>query len=1025
MAFLAQLEKEFTGEIKLWDLTTGREAAVPIKGAEGQFRRLGFSPDGEFLAAVGQDNAVHVWATASGHRVALLAGQGRTCYDVAFSPDGRMLASCGEELKSWAVGTWKEIGDMSSKDLGGWALAFSPDGGHLAVATIAGKVQVLEPATGRTFSLDGDAGAVESLAFSPDGRLVAAGGGTVVQVWNVPGGQRTVLRGHTGDVHDIAFSPDGGLLASGAMAWSGPSRSESGGEIKLWDATRPHSESLLVKTAGPPWVQAFSPDSRRLALGDLNGAVRVCDPQDGRTVAATTLAGPVTGLAFSPDGRLLARASQDKFEPLMAAVMFDEVALLFTPATFEFKEKGPAPQAKFVMAVMRQMFGTGSGAVRLLDAETGTEVLALDEAKAAAHVVEFSPDGRLLAAGCADGTVHLWDATTGKRKFALRGHAAAVRHLAFSPDGRRLATAGSDPMSVFMDEKGWARGDVRVWSLEDGRELFVVEADSLSVSAVAFSPDGRRLATSALALGAGATDTPVRVVHLWDGETGQQLHALKGHGSGVGGLAFSPDGRLLATAGGKDLTVRVWDADSGRERHVLRGHNRPVFGVAFSPDSERLASVTLTATDLYDPAATGELKLWAVDAGRELLTLPGFRAVAFSPDGRLLSSAGRDGALVWSAQSPSAEERQRRRDAWAAGRGDWHRSAADQAEKARAWFAAVFHLDRLIVAEPGRGDLFVRRGQARYWLATAAAVGAARERLWKEVVADYTEALRLKHDDSETWADRGRVYTWLKKWPEAAADLTEAINRNKEDADLWRDRAGAHFSLRQWQKAADDYSAALERKPDVAVNLAYRGYVRAELGQWDEAAKDVAAALKLDRQTPNYWYWLVLLRLRAGDRDEARRLCGEMLDHFGRPADPTTAGDLAWTCAAAGLVSDPVRPLDLALHARAGLARTDEYRTTLGAALYRAGMYEAALERLAEAEKTQGDESVGLSSLFLAMAHHRLGQTQKAEQALARAVALTNKAEPGGKGVWMVRVAGKLLRDEAEALLKTPAGPRP
>jgi WD40 repeat protein len=209
-------------------------------------------------------------------------------------------------------------------------------------------------------------------------------------------------------------------------------------------------------------------------------------------------------------------------------------------------------------------------------------------------------------------------------RVVLRGHDDWVWAVAWSPDGRRLATASRDRTS-------------RIWNAESGSEMAVLQGHNDGVRGVAWSPDGRRLATA----------SADRTTRIWDTETGTELALLHGHNDEVRGVAWSPDGRRLATASA-DRTTRIWDTETGTELALLHGHNDEVRGVAWSPDGRRLATAS----------ADRITRIWDTETGTELALLHGHdrgvRGVAWSPDGRRLVTGSHDrAARIWDADSGS------------------------------------------------------------------------------------------------------------------------------------------------------------------------------------------------------------------------------------------------------------------------------------------------------------------------------------------------------------------------------------
>ena len=587
-----------------------------LTGHTDRVLSVAFSPDGKILASGSADATVRLWDVAADRPIGRPLTSTAQVLSVAFSPDGKILASGGYDgtVRLWDVASGRETGQPLTGDVGAVnSVAFSPDGKIVASGSADHSVRLWDVANGREIGqpLTADADAVNSVTFSPDGRTLASGGddGTV-RLWGVASGREIgqPLNADAGAVNSVAFSPDGRTLASGG----------DDGTVRLWGvASGREIGQPLTGHVGAVNSVTFSPDGKILASGSADHSVRLWDVAGGQEIGQplTGHVGAVNSVTFSPDGRTLASGSDDHSVRLWDVASGREIGQPLNADAGAVNSVTFSPDGKILAS------GSNEYTLQLWDVATGRPI---GQPLPSTGPMAFSPDGKTLASANANDAVGLWDVASGRpiRYSPIDANGSTLYPATFSPDGKIVASGG----------EGYTVG---LWDVASGHPTGQSFTNFGSiVYSVAFSPNGKTLAT-------GSDDGAVR---LWDVASGREIgQPLTGHVGTVYSVAFSPDGKTLAS-GGEDGAVRLWDVASGREiGQPLTGHVGTVYSVAFSPDGKTLAS----------GGEDGAVRLWDVASGREIgqpLTghVGAVNSVAFSPDGKTLASGGDDGTVrLW------------------------------------------------------------------------------------------------------------------------------------------------------------------------------------------------------------------------------------------------------------------------------------------------------------------------------------------------------------------------------------------
>jgi WD40 repeat protein/tetratricopeptide (TPR) repeat protein/tRNA A-37 threonylcarbamoyl transferase component Bud32 len=943
---------------------------------------LAFNGRGERVTAEAEPGAaVHVLDLRAGKTLWQLHESGLSANDhVAFSPDGKRLAATLSTPQGQKVNVW----DSATRQLllaraeaarqlffRGPDLFALTDSRTLAVKDLdhATAFEPLRPQP--SFMVYGD-----RACFSGDGWVCTeTGAGGEVRVWDLrkrvhrmtaPGAVRPSPFGLDDDC--LALSPDGTFLAA-----------SDGTSLRIWDTVQ---KKKLGEVRQAPVLCAFTSD-RGPALIFVDAAGRVWSWQPGGQPQATATLENLTEKPFTPS-RFCFSADRKRL-----------VQVIGPDATLE---------------------------VSVWEASTGALVKRFE--------VDLGLRGRSYMAG------------------------RPVRHLAVSPDGERLA------LLLQYDTPKVRNGDAR-------RDLLSLEPSGAFPSGLAFwlNRTGSHLARVEEKDGE-------RVLEVFDVATGARVYGADAGGMTV--LALSDDGRRVALARQEEIVV--YDTQAQKRLATLKGHGSARVGMprddaarlAFDGSGRLLASVS---------SADGIVRLWGLPDGRGGVTPPllaswpvgqkTVQRVALSPSGRWLATADASGAvrlwdlaytrgllsavgLDWSAPPlalvPAAAPEG---SAAAALEGAWYYHLHGRPADAVAAYDRALSLDgKQAVVYRDRAEAKLGAGlddEARADLRKAREMGLeldpekmladtgrtlaqeGHQHLalgrYDQAVAAYARAVRLGFHDAPLWNNKALAHSHLGQWREVLDGCARAREAGVKTAAVWELQGTAHGWLGDWQAAVTDYDQAVAAAPRDSRYQLLRARASAELGRWQRAAEDFARARELQADPLTVWYPQALALLAGGDRPGYDRLCAWALEQTRADKKPVPPEAAVWACV---LVPDGVKDVkpvvELARKAADKTPKEAAVLRTLGAALYRAGDFEAALAKLEEARKQ--DEGDARAWFLLALVHGRVaGHGEEARHCLEQGIRLVEEAggEKAPEGVrlpWDRRLESRHLREEAEARLK-------
>jgi len=605
-----------------------------IGGNGGLLYCIAANPRDDQLVFGGASQELLVWDRRLNRERLTLAGHELIVISVSWSPDGNRIASGSLDgtARIWDAATGLELHKLNVKARGATFVAWHPDGSTIATNG-SEKVLLWDVETGRQVrELEGPPAG--RCVFSSDGARLAAVNSSGFTVWNLDG-----------NAPPKSFGADDTLFLTAPIAWSPDGTRIVIGDRNTGNATIWNVES--GQTVGEPlsghentvFGIAWSPDGSSIATASFDGTARVFDVQTGRSTRTFRgHSGRLYDVAWLPDGRSIATVATDGRAIVWKLDDQNEADVLVAhPRAIDALSWSP-DSSRFVSCAGQSLI--------VWDALSHEKLLELSGQENPAVSVVWSSHGNWIAAGD-DKRIHIWDANDGALLRDLSDDTLPINELAWSPaDNRLAALAGSNK--------------VLIWDLsnldEPSSEVLNAPNNSWYFTSIGWSPDGRQLATVQNVGNSDSSDEKPPQIGIWNVDTRELVKGLSGESEWIAGLAWSPDGRHLASFGYKssvgalEPNLRIWDVESGGQTAVIRDHTRLITAVQWSPDGlGETSDGNLRDARLATSSEDGAIRVWHAGSGRELLKFAGdgypVNRIAWSPDGVQIVSGDTKGRL--------------------------------------------------------------------------------------------------------------------------------------------------------------------------------------------------------------------------------------------------------------------------------------------------------------------------------------------------------------------------------------------